>query len=146
MYANVVNLFTSFESNVGVVLTSPSFTKCPLVGNEQTSKSTKAQCQNSWFVNLHIWTPLFQAQMNTLPTPSPWLRHKANRGWRAVESPSLTFDEGDLMGDFGLGLLPDCDTEGAYSDRGEIFGHNRLRSECLQVQPVTRWRLPVFLY
>ena len=29
---------------------------------------------------------------------------------------------------------------------GKIFGHNRLRSRCLQVQPVTRWHPPVFLY
>ena len=27
---------------------------------------------------------------------------------------------------------------------GEIFGHNQLRSECLQVQPVTCWHPPVF--
>ena len=26
---------------------------------------------------------------------------------------------------------------------GRACGHNRLNSECLQVQPVTRWRLPV---
>jgi hypothetical protein len=29
---------------------------------------------------------------------------------------------------------------------GETFGHNRLRSECLQVQPVTCSHPPVFLY
>jgi len=29
---------------------------------------------------------------------------------------------------------------------GEIFGHNRLRSECLPVQPVLYWHLLVFLY
>ena len=29
---------------------------------------------------------------------------------------------------------------------GEIFGHNRLRSQCLQVQPVTCSHPPVFLY
>ena len=29
---------------------------------------------------------------------------------------------------------------------GEIFGHNQLRSYCLDVQPVTCWHPPVFLY
>jgi hypothetical protein len=32
------------------------------------------------------------------------------------------------------------------STTGEIFGHNRLRSYCLQVQPVTCKHHPVFLY
>ena len=35
--------------------------------------------------------------------PSPWLRHKANQGRRASESPPYELGEGDLMG--GLTLL-----------------------------------------
>jgi hypothetical protein len=47
-------------------------------------------------------------------SPSPWLRHKANQGWRASESPPSTFDEPETtqlfwLPEAGLGLLPDCD-------------------------------------
>ena len=32
--------------------------------------------------------------------PSPWLRHKLNRGWRANKSRPYDFDEGDQTGAF----------------------------------------------
>ena len=66
-----------------------------------------------------------------------WLRHKANQGWRASESPPYDLDEGDLMGALTLFGCPKAGWA-CCPVIGEIFGHNRLRSECLQVQPVTR--------
>ena len=40
-----------------------------------------------------------------------------------------------------------CETLARYIPViGEIFGHNQLRSKCLQVQPVTCSHPPVFLY
>ena len=70
-------------------------------------------------------------QLSSRPS-TLWMFFNATRSGRWIPIKGSHSSKGSMIGE-NRALI------------GEIFGHNRLRSECLQVQPVTCWHPPGFL-
>ena len=93
-------------------------------------------------------------ETNTLPTPAgggqQWTEFARSLppvgvGEQAPLRPSLQQIARNFLAPLSLVKLSWLTWNPSYPVIGEIFGHNRLRPYCLQVQSVTRWHPPIIL-
>ena len=76
----------------------------------------------------------------------PWVRGMGTWHHPLFTGPPIYFEKngpGPAHAAWPLGTMGRSCPESLY---GEIFGHNRSKSECFQVQPVTYSELSAFLY